>query len=76
MKTKFSKKFGIFQIRENKVFSTWRPPFYQRSYRVGGENELVGGFKKKLETQKLGKSHFWGPPQMLFHLYKLGIQND
>ena len=40
------------------------------------ENKLVGVLKKKLKTPKMRKITFWGPPQMLSHLYKLGTKND
>ena len=76
MKTKLAQKVGIFQIRENKVFSTWRPPFFQIPYRIGAMTKTCWRFSEKFGSPKNYKIHLLNTPENQFLLWKLDIQND
>ena len=76
MKTKLARTVGIFQIRGNKVFRTWRPPFFQRSYRVGAMTKTCWRFTEKFGSPKYYKIHFLSTPDNPFLLWKLDIQKD
>ena len=76
MKTKLGQKVGIFQIRENKVFNTWRPPFFQIPYRIGAMTKTCWRFSEKFGSPKNYKIHLLNTPEILFLLWRLDIQKD